>query len=386
MGQEQTQTFLFKDAKGQGKNILIIGLGYFGCEVLNYLIDSETEGVEYLALDISPEILKLYGHTPHRYDNPEDEEHHALTRCRAPHKFFLGGKSIEKFRADWELRESLKSEKNFALVRKEEKIDDECEYDDESEMTWLEERANDFGGELLVGLNAAKASASLIESYTAEADIVFVIRYMTDANLGAAPVVSSIAKKTGAVVIEFMSCDSPPIATYPPQSESAKTVFRIMMGLLVSVGDIYIELLEKSRGRFLKPEKKIRLFIQGITDIFRRPGEISLDFQDFKEVIDKGADLGVGFGKGRNKVKTGIKAAIKNFPKDAKAKMVLVNFVTGPDTTLSSLTSAMEILNDTIDTDAKIIWGLSDDESMRDTARVTVLIGDWIQQEVNGIV
>ena len=341
---------------------------------MDYLIDSEIEGVEYLALDVAPEILRLYSRTPRMYDDPDNEELSALAKCKAPHKFLLGENSIEELRADWELWKASESEDS---AREEQE-----EYGEEDEMADFERRVNILGDECLAGLNAAKASASFIENCTAEADVVFVIRDMPLVNLGAAPIVSDIAKKTGAVVIEFMSYDMSPTETWPP-SEEAEAFYRVILWkIFLSAGDIHIPLMDKPKIFFLQTGGKIRLFVQGIMDIFR-----SFVFQVFKEMIDKGADVGVGLGKGIDKVETGLRAAmestsIKNFPEGTKARIVFVHFVTGPDVTSLSLTNALGGVVDIADVDSAVTWGHSVEESMGDTARVTVLISDpWKQRE-----
>ena len=361
---EQEQIFHFKEEKGQGKNILIIGLGKFGCDVLDYLIDSEIEGVEYLALDVVPEILKLYSHTPRKHDDPDNEGLSALAKCKAPHKILLGENSIEELRADWELWKTT----NFAPASEEEYVTS-----DGLSLSVLE-------GVRAFGIKAAEVSASLVESYTTEADLVFIISDLASVNSAAEFVISISAKETGATVIVFKSDDM--ISKMLHLSH-----WRVSLPMLCGSGDINIPLMDKPKDLFLQTGEKIRLFIKGLMDVFR-----NFDFQGLKEMIDKGVNVGAGFGKGVENVKIGLRAAmesiliIKALSKREKARIVFIHFATGPDTTSLNLTNAMESVRDIADMDAAIVWGHSVDESMGDTARVTVLIRspNFFESDKNG--
>ena len=122
----------------------------------------------------------------------------------------------------------------------------------------------------------------------------------------------------------------------------------------------------------------LRQAVQSISDLIKKTGLINLDFADVSAVMkDAGmAHMGVGRAAGKNKAEEAAKMAISSPLLETSingAKGVLVNF-TGPlDMSMDEVDAAAGLISQAVHPDANIIFGTSFDETMEDEIRITVI-------------
>ena len=115
-----------------------------------------------------------------------------------------------------------------------------------------------------------------------------------------------------------------------------------------------------------------------ISKIVTDTGLINLDFADLAAVMqDAGeAHMGVGKGTGKDKARQAVEMAISSPLLETSiegAKALIVNFVASPDIGLNETALANSMIKEAAHSDAKIFWGVTFDENMKDEVEITVI-------------
>lgn len=122
----------------------------------------------------------------------------------------------------------------------------------------------------------------------------------------------------------------------------------------------------------------LRQAVQSISDLIKKTGLINLDFADVSAVMkDAGmAHMGVGRAAGKNKAEEAAKMAISSPLLETSidgAKGVLINITGSMDISLDEVDAAAGLVREAAHPDANIIFGAAFDESMEDEIRITVI-------------
>ncbi len=130
---------------------------------------------------------------------------------------------------------------------------------------------------------------------------------------------------------------------------------------------------------FRKADEILLHSVKGITDLIMLPGLVNLDFADVKTIMSKAgmAIMGIGIASGENRA---IEAAERAFSHPlledvsiSGAKGVLMNITSSNDLTMEEMTQASERIYEEVGEDAEIIWGTAVDDGLGDELRVTVI-------------
>lgn len=119
--------------------------------------------------------------------------------------------------------------------------------------------------------------------------------------------------------------------------------------------------------------------VRGITDLIVKPGLINLDFADIRTIMTKGgkAIMGTGEAHGEERAVVACEAAISNPLLDdvsiQGAKGVLVNMTGGTDMTLFEADMAVNRIRKEVDENATIIFGTAFKEDMQGQIRISVV-------------
>jgi cell division protein FtsZ len=130
---------------------------------------------------------------------------------------------------------------------------------------------------------------------------------------------------------------------------------------------------------FKMADKVLYSGVRGVTDLMVMPGLINLDFADVRSVMmEMGkAMMGTGDAEGDNRALDSAAAAIANPLLDdvslAGARGVLVNITGGPDLTLFEVDEIVDHIRQQSDDDVNLIFGASQDDSMHNSIRVSVV-------------
>jgi len=130
---------------------------------------------------------------------------------------------------------------------------------------------------------------------------------------------------------------------------------------------------------FRKADEILLHAVRGITDLIMMPGLINLDFSDVRTTMAKAglAIMGTGIASGEDRAVEAAERAISHPLLEGVsiegARGVLMNITSGPDLTLTEMTEASDLIHSEAGGDADIIWGAVLDESIKDELRVTVI-------------
>jgi len=239
------------------------------------------------------------------------------------------------------------------------------------------------GGFAEKGAEAAQESIVEIKACLKESDMVFVCAGMGGGTgTGSAPVIAQVARDTGAIVIGTV--------TMPFSIERAR-VDKAEFGLeqLRRVCDTVIVIdnnrLVKIAGNlplqqaFAVANELISTMIKGIVETIAVPSLVNLDYADVRAIMKDGgiAAIGVGCSDTNSRVDEAVKGALSNPLLDINyegATGALIQVVGGPDMTLEEISRVGELVTETMDEDANVIWGARVLEEMRGKLTVMTII------------
>jgi cell division protein FtsZ len=252
------------------------------------------------------------------------------------------------------------------------------------------------GGFPQKGAEAAQESVAELKDVLRDADMVFVCAGMGGGTgTGAAPVVAQVARDLGAIVIGTV--------TMPFNIERAR-VDKAEFGLqqLRQVSDTVI-VIDNNRlvaiagnlpiqQAFAVANELISTMIKGIVETIAIPSLVNLDYADVKAIMTNGgvAAIGVGSSDTNNRVEEAVKGALSNPLLDINyegATGALIHVTGGPDMTLDEVSRIGELVTETLDDDANVIWGARIDENMKGKMTVMTIItgvhSPWILGKVD---
>ncbi len=299
--------------------IKVIGIGGSGKGALNHMINSKLQGVEFIAMNTDTQDL-----------------HHSL----AEKKIHIG--------------------KNLT-------------------------KGLGAGMDPEVGKRSAEETREEVQDVIKGADMVFIAGGMGGGTCtGAAPIVAAIAKNEGILTVG--------VVTKPFFFEGASRMKLAEKGLeelekevdalIVIPNDRLLSVVDKNtsvKQAFAISDEVLKSAVEGISDIIRTAGTINLDFADIKRILkDSGTALmGVGRGAGENRAREAASAAINSPLLDVSihgAKGVLFAIYGSEDLGMLEVQEAAKIVTESVDKDAKIIFGIATDPSLKkDEVKVTVI-------------
>ena len=239
-----------------------------------------------------------------------------------------------------------------------------------------------------VGREAALENYDDIKQTLHGADIVFIsVGLGGGTGTGAAPIVAQAAKEVGALTVS--------IVTTPFKFEGRKRAGLAKEGLdelkresdsiIVVPNEKLLSIVEKNMGikeSFKMVDDVLAQAVGGLSKVILSHGQndIELDFADVKTVMShKGlALMGTGYATGPKAAYDAAKAAIEsplldNVSIDG-AKGVLVHFHIHPDYPLTEISEAMDIVYESADEEAYVIFGTTTSEDMdTDEAKITII-------------
>ena len=138
---------------------------------------------------------------------------------------------------------------------------------------------------------------------------------------------------------------------------------------------------------FVVCDEVLRQAVQGISDIITIPGIINIDFADVKTVLkDAGTALmGIGVAQGEKRAESAAQLAVNSPLLDLSihgAQGVLFAVAGGPDLTMWEIQEAARIITESVDRQAKIIFGaLHDPNLKKEEIKITVIAAKFPQKQ-----
>lgn len=241
------------------------------------------------------------------------------------------------------------------------------------------------GGISTVGKQAAEESVDLIHDALQGADMVFVTCGMGGGTgTGASPVVAGIAKNLGALTVG--------VVTKPFSFEGKKRMQNALNGiddlktkvdtLIVVPNQRILEVIDR-KVTFLEAMKQVDNVlgqgVKSISDLITKPGMINVDFADVKSVMNEAgtAIMGIGSAEGENRALEATKRAINSPLLELSidgATGVLFCVTGGEDLSMLEIDDAAQLISDTIDPNANIIFGATINEDIKDQSVNVIVI------------
>jgi cell division protein FtsZ len=227
-----------------------------------------------------------------------------------------------------------------------------------------------------IGRQAAEENRDEIQEVLKGADMVFVTCGLGGGTgSGAAPIVAETAKELGALTVAVVT---KPFSFEGAQrraiAEEALENLKERVDTLITIpNDKLLQIIDKKTtliNSFKIVDDVLRQGVQGISDLITKPGIVNVDFADVRAIMaDSGSALmGIGVGAGENRAGDAAKAAINSPLLELSidgAKGVLFNVSGSIDLTMLEINEAANIITESIDPNAKVIFGAVVDETMR---------------------
>ena len=301
------------DNKGKAK-ILVVGVGGGGCNAVNRMIEAELRNVNFIALNTDKQDLDM---------------------SRAESKLQIGEKLTKGLGA---------------------------------------------GGNPEVGQKSAEENVEDISKLLSGADMVFVTAGMGGGTgTGAAKIAKDMGILTVGVVTRPFSFEG------RRRSEHAEMGIKFLKQFVDSIvivpNDKLLTIAEPSTTMveaLRMADEILKHGVQSITELISDNSLINADFADVQTIMrDRGvAHMGIGQGKGENKVKDAVKNAVESpllETQVAGAKAILLNIAGGQDMGMLDVSEASTLIQNVADQDAIIIFGTSIKEDLKDEMRITVI-------------
>lgn len=227
-----------------------------------------------------------------------------------------------------------------------------------------------------VGRQAAEENRDEIQEVLKGADMVFVTCGLGGGTgTGAAPIVAETAKELGCLTVAVVT---KPFAFEGAQrraiaDEGLENLRERVDSLITIPNDKLLQIIDKKTtllNSFKIVDDVLRQGVQGISDLITKPGVVNVDFADVKAIMSNSGSalMGIGLGNGENRAADAAKAAINSPLLELSidgAKGVLFNVSGSNDLTMLEINEAANIITESIDPNAKVIFGAVVDESIK---------------------
>lgn len=226
-----------------------------------------------------------------------------------------------------------------------------------------------------LGRRAAEETKEEIQEALKGADMVFIASGMGGGTgTGASPIIAKTARELNALTIG--------VVTKPFFFEGFQRMNLAEKGLesLEDEVDALIiipndKLLNSSKdttilSAFAQCDEVLRQAVEGISDLITTPGLINVDFADIKAIMaDAGTALmGIGLATGENRATEAARMAINSPLLDVSingARGVLFAIAGNEDMTMNEIQEAAKIITESVDANAKVIFGAIIDAKLR---------------------
>lgn len=236
-----------------------------------------------------------------------------------------------------------------------------------------------------LGKRAAEETKEAIQESIKGADMVFIACGMGGATgTGSSTPVAKIAKEQGILTIA--------VITKPFGFEGMHRARLAEVGIenlkesvdamIIIPNDRLLGIVGKDTtflSAFQMCDDVLKQAVEGISDLITMPGIINVDFADVRTIMQNAGSalMGTGVAQGEKRAEEAARMAINSPLLDISiegAKGVLFAISGGQDLTMSEIQTSAAIITESIDSDAKVIFGtINDDRLKKGEIKVTVI-------------
>jgi cell division protein FtsZ len=205
---------------------------------------------------------------------------------------------------------------------------------------------------------------------------------------GAAPVVAKTAKENGCLTVAVVT---KPFFFEGQQrmklaEQGIEELKQVVDALILIPNDRLLQTVDKditAKNAFAICDNILKEAVEGISDLITTPGIINIDFADIRSVMENAgaALMGIGSAAGDNRAIEAARAAISSPLLELSingAKGVLFSIAGGDDLTMFEIQDAAKVITESVDPNAKIIFGTVRDEKLKKgEVKITVIASSF---------
>lgn len=245
-----------------------------------------------------------------------------------------------------------------------------------------------------IGRQAAEENKDELQDALKNSDMVFITCGLGGGTgTGAAPIIAETARDAGALTVAIVT---KPFAFEGLQrkriAEEGLENLKNQVDTIITIpNDKILQVIDKKTlllESFKIADDILRQGVQGISDLITTPGIVNVDFADVKSIMENTGPslMGIGKASGENRAIEAAKQAINSPLLELSidgAKGVLFNVSGGSDLTMMEINEAANVITESIDTDAKVIFGAITDENLKKgEIKVTVIATGFGDQTI----
>ncbi|MCF7862259.1 cell division protein FtsZ [Candidatus Woesearchaeota archaeon] len=236
------------------------------------------------------------------------------------------------------------------------------------------------GGFPQKGEESARENLNEIRDCLKGSDMVFVCAGMGGGTgTGSAPVIAGIAQDIGSIVIGTVTMPFKIERARVDKAEGGLAALRKVTDTVIVIDNNRLVEIAGNlpvQQAFAVANELIATMIKGIVETISVPSLVNLDFADVKAIMTNGgvAAIGVGASDTNNKVEESVKGALSNPLLDINyegATGAIIHVHGGTDLTLEEISRVGELVTESMDQDANVIWGARVSEDMK--GKITVM-------------
>ncbi len=245
-----------------------------------------------------------------------------------------------------------------------------------------------------LGKRAAEETKEEIQEAVKGADMVFIACGMGGGTgTGAASVVARTAKESGCLTVAvvtkpffFEGLQRMRIA-----EQGIEELKQSVDAIIIIPNDRLLSTIDKdttAKNAFAMCDDILRRAVEGISDLVTTPGIINIDFADIRAIMENAgpALMGIGYASGEKRAEEAARTAINSPLLEVSisgAKGVLFSIAGGDDLTMFEIQDAAKVITESVDPNAKIIFGTVRDEKLKKgEVKITVIASGFPESMV----
>lgn len=236
-----------------------------------------------------------------------------------------------------------------------------------------------------LGKRAAEETKEEIQEALKGADMVF-IAYGAGGGTGSGggPMISKVAKEMGILTVGVVTKPFffEGIQRMKIAEQSLEELRKGVDALIIIPNDRLLATISRettAKQAFAMCDDILKQAVEGISDLITMPGIINTDFADIRAIMENAGSalMGIGIAGGENRAIEAAKLAISSPLLElsiAGAKGVLFSIAGGDDLTMFEIQDAAKMITESIDPNARVIFGTVHDERLKkNELKITVI-------------
>jgi cell division protein FtsZ len=208
---------------------------------------------------------------------------------------------------------------------------------------------------------------------------------------GASPVVANISRESGALTVAVVT--KPFFFEGQHRARIANEALNALRqevdAIIVIPNDRLLNNISKettAKNAFAMCDDVLKQAVEGMSDLITTPGIINVDFADVKAILkDAGSALmGIGIASGEKRAEEAARTALNSPLLDVSingARGVLFSIAGNDDLTMFEIQDAAKIITESMDPDAKVIFGTIKDEKLnKGEVKVTIIASGFPEE------